>query len=96
MLPFLHSRFSEWTRREGAFGNRKRSFNGRSESIKCLLPFDHFWMPQGFFARITRHILGGRVGLIRHEEPSEKRVYSCCLRVNQKPQLSVVEVKCNS
>jgi len=66
MLSLLHSRSSEWARWEGAFRNCKCSFNGRSESIKSLLPFDHFWMPQGFVARITRHILGGRVGLIRH------------------------------
>jgi hypothetical protein len=79
MLPFLPFRSSEWAGREGAFRNLKRGFNGCSESVKSFLPFDHFWMPQGFVARITRLILGGSGREIGHSEPSEMRVDLCCL-----------------
>jgi hypothetical protein len=85
MLSFLSSRSSKGAGREGAFGNFKRSFNGCSESIKSLLSFDHFRVPQRFVARITRHILGGRGGLIRHGASSlETRIAPWCVTVKSR------------
>lgn len=65
-MLLLSSRSSKRARRKGTFGDCKGSFNSLSESIKSLLPFDHFGMPQRFIARITRHILGGSRRMIRH------------------------------
>lgn len=80
MLPFLPSRSSEWARRKGALGNCKCGFNGRSESIKSFLPFDHFWMPQGFVARIARLILRGSGRVDWHGASSlETRIAPWCV-----------------